>query len=288
MTRTNIIIGLIIFANLVFAKNCFSTAQIPDIIIYKGDTLSLFYYPLDHFPDSSFFTPHNLFGGTGCFFSASWANYRATWEIHDNKFYLINIRNTCYPANTNDIAGFFKSASDSIGTEYADLKKIFPNRYKDGKVFADWVSGKMIIPIGKLLYYVNDGFESIYEKEKELTVANGFLLSVNEFDNSKTKESPYHDQILVDYIYNKINWDSIPDLKEERIRVFISFSGNENGVIDSIIVLRGYNKFYDSIAVAVINSIPNWNIKYRHGKFERTVWNIPVVFSEEQRRKYKH
>jgi hypothetical protein len=288
MRITNFITGIIICFNLLFTYNSFSTPQIPDIIIYKGETHSLFYCPLEFYPDSPLITSQNLFGGKGCFFSACWRNYVATWIIQDNKLYLINIRNACYPTNTGDIAASFKSKSDSIGNEYADLKKLFHDKYRNGKVYADWVTGKMIMPVGKLLFYVHDHFESVYEKEKELTIANGLLLSVNEFDNSKTKESSYHDQILVDYIYNKINWDSIPDLKKERIKVFISFSGNENGVIDSISVLRGYNKFYDSIAIAVIKSIPYWDIKYRHGKFERTIWNIPVVFSEEQRKKYNH
>jgi hypothetical protein len=82
---------------LLISLNSFGTAQIPDILIYKGDTLMLFACPLYSSPQKELMTPKNLFGGKGCFFTACWRNNVATWTIENNKLYLVSIRNACYP-----------------------------------------------------------------------------------------------------------------------------------------------------------------------------------------------
>ena len=43
----------------------FGTAQIPDLIIYKGDTLSLYACPLGSYPDKELINPKKLFGSKG-------------------------------------------------------------------------------------------------------------------------------------------------------------------------------------------------------------------------------
>ena len=39
------------------STNVFGTAQIPDLIIYNGDTLSLYSCPLNSYPDQDLITP---------------------------------------------------------------------------------------------------------------------------------------------------------------------------------------------------------------------------------------
>ena len=188
----------------------FGTAQIPDLIIYKGDTLSLYACPLGSYPNEELINPKKLFGSKGCFFTACWRNYVATWEIIDDKLYLTEVRNACYPTALRNAGAFYKAGveKDSIGLEFADLKLLFSDRYENGKVRADWVSGKLISPQGKLLYYFHDGFESIYEKELEFTIETGKLIETQQFDNSKTKRSEYtkSEKLLRDFVYNNINF----------------------------------------------------------------------------------
>jgi len=247
----------------------FGTAQIPDILIYKRDTLRLFDCPLDYLNDTSFVNPRNLFGGNGCFYTACYRNYVATWEIIDDKLYLTSIRNACYGTSQDYVAVSLKSGSDTIiGSEYADLKKLFPDTYKDGKVFAYWVNSKMISPHGKMLYYIHDGFMSIFEKELEFTIEEGLLTNVQRFDNSKTKTSKYSENLDLasEYIRKNIDYSNLPKT-EEIVIVFVSVNrADDSGKIDDAYIIRGFNEEYDNEALRVVKSIPEWVVLYRHGE----------------------
>ncbi|HCO68660.1 MAG TPA: hypothetical protein DIT04_13010, partial [Dysgonomonas sp.] len=81
---------------------------------------------------------------------------------HDNKLYLISI----------------------IGVPDSDkiLKKTFPDKYKDGKVYADWFSGNLSIPKGDVLRW--DGvFSRTYLKEDIYEFMNGDLIKKKNIDN---------------------------------------------------------------------------------------------------------
>ena len=87
----------------------FGTAQIPDRLIYKGDTLALFYCPLELHPNKELSTPKNLFESSGCFYTACWRNYVATWTVEDDSLFLLEIRNACYPTDLENVQASFKS-----------------------------------------------------------------------------------------------------------------------------------------------------------------------------------
>jgi hypothetical protein len=260
--------------------NAFCTAQIPDILIYNGDTLSLFSCPLDNYPDLQLINPKSLFGGNGCFFSACWRNYVATWKIENNKLYLLQVRNACYPVDSKYVAASFQENNDTIGKEFADLKSLFPDKYEDGRVFADWVNIKMISPVGKMLFYIHDGFESIFEKEMEFTLVNGIIISKQEYDNSNTKISKYtkDTRLLEAFIKNNINYSNVPE-PTEKIRIIMRIMGStDDGKVDGVSIIRGYNDVYNSEALRIVNSIPEWDILYRHGKKFSIPWIVPVIF----------
>ncbi|MFA9390179.1 MAG: hypothetical protein ACERKD_10245 [Prolixibacteraceae bacterium] len=265
------------------SNNLFGTAQIPDLIIYNGDTLSLYSCPLNSFSNQDLITPQILFGSSGCFYTACWRNYVATWEIIDKELYLVEIRNACYPTTMTGVNVSFKAGNDndSIGNEYADLKVLFPQRFKNGKVKADWVEGKLISPQGKLLYYFHDGFESIYETELEFTLEKGSLLERKILDNSKTKQSKYStdQKLLKEFIANNIERKNLPKSDTIIRRVYVQIiSSDENGKIDSVNIARGVNGLYDNEAIRVVKSIPEWDVIYRHGEKINQEWTLPIIF----------
>lgn len=260
--------------------DAYSTAQIPDRLIYNGDTLSLFSCPLDYYPNKDLINPKNLFGGQGCFYTACWRNYVATWKIEDNKLYLIQVRNACYSTDNSYVEASFQESIDTIGSKFADLKTLFPDRYENGKVFADWVNTTMISPIGKLLFYIHDGYESIFEKELEFTFINRMVVSTRVYDNSKTRTSKYtaSPALLRTYLENSINYNNVP-YPDKEIRVIVRISGaTEDGKVDGVSILRGYNQMYDKEALRVVDSIPEWDVIYRHGKIINRYWVIPIIF----------
>ena len=88
------------------------------------------------------------------------------------------------------------------------------------------------------------------------------------------------------HIYNTINWDIFP-AQDKMVRVTLSYSANENGVVDDVEVIRGYNELYDTEAIRVIKSIPEWDIFFSRGRLVRMRYVLTIFFSEEYRLKYK-
>ena len=282
---------LIIFLSTFFVSlQVFATAQIPDKLIYKGDTLSLHDCPLEFYPNRELINPKSLFGSSGCFFTACWRNYIATWEIIDNQLYLTEIRNACYPIAMEDVAVAYKSGikKNSIGLEFSDLKKLFPDNYEKGKVKADWVTHNLISPQGELLYYVHNEFESSYERDLEFHFEKGVLTGTKLYDNSKSKKSVYHQDVekLLKIIYSNIRWDDLPK-QESIIVVHLRFSANEESIIDEVDVIKGFNETYDQEAIRVVKLIPEWDTRFKKGELVRVYYSLPIIFSEEKRLKYK-
>jgi hypothetical protein len=128
------------------------TAQISEHLIFEGQEVALLSNPLnDYF----------ALGGSNPGFestsTALWRGYVGTWEILNDRLYLLELRGT------------LKSGDD------ATLESVFPG-FKD-RVFAHWFSGRLRIPQGKRLEYVHMGYASTYERDVLLTLQNGVVLT---------------------------------------------------------------------------------------------------------------
>ena len=225
---------ILIIVGFILGNKAFGTAQIPDRLIYNNDTIRLYSNPLESFYNED--NPRPMHFGVSGGSTACWRGYQATWEIKDNKLYLIEIadchfqrecivtdsaiiylRDKLQPewlekikslkGTKYDYYDFRKILEKQFGekeyvenqqvildaTSYlkprnkADLTKLFGEHCKDGKVFAFWFSGDLIIPQGELIEYVHMGYMSKYEKELILTIEEGFLVDEMEFEN-KTSE----------------------------------------------------------------------------------------------------
>ena len=131
------------------------TAQIEDKLKFKGETYFLATEPLKGYLDREgieFFS----------FSTACWRGYIATWQIKDDKLFLVDLE-----ANTID--------GEEVGLRY-----LFPKQYE---VFAEWFSGELRVPYGELLEYIHAGYCSIYEKELHLYFKDGSLYRTQEQNN---------------------------------------------------------------------------------------------------------
>ena len=259
---------LLCFSLLLGSIKIFATAQIPDILIYRGDTLMLYANPLELLPNVDSLR-NKMFESKVLRSTACWRGYKAEWIVVNQELFLSAIY-SCSIRNRLK----------------ADLKQLFGEKCIEGKVRADWVSAKLIAPQGKRLSYVHMGYESLYEFENEFQFNRGKLIQVTIYDNSKSKRSIYsQDSILKKFIYSHINWEILPK-DSIAAKVVVQFSANEQGVIDQIKMMRGHSQIYDQEAIRVVRSIPEWDIYYRRGKHERNEWNLPIHFSPENRKKY--
>ena len=96
--------------------------------------------------------------------TACWRGYYGSWEIINNKLFLVDLK--AY------IEGYVE----------VDLNYIFPNHEK---VFADWFTGEIIIPLGEMLQYVHLGYESLFEKYLILKLRRGVVVSEKEISSKE-------------------------------------------------------------------------------------------------------
>ena len=265
-------------------------------LIYKGDTLYIYEHPLRQLENFYSFNDNLLkeIREKGCITTA--CVYVPEWEIIDNQLFLANIYSCCYHED------LFK----------ANLASLFKGKAVKGKVKADWFTGSLLSSQWMLIWgwqtefyigYRNEkfGYELLNRQELEFRFEKGILIETNFYDNSKSKRSAYclDREKLMQYIYNNIKWEILP--KQDRAFVVaLKFSANEEGVIDEAEVKRdyleilydtaerrGYYELYDTEAIRVIKSIPEWDVYFSRGKFERMHYYFTIVFSEEYRLKYK-
>jgi hypothetical protein len=198
----------------------FATGQIPDRLIYKGDTLSIFANPLEQLYDHDSLRPKFFNDKEACISTACWRGYEAEWIIIDDQLYLTGIFSCCF-------------SEDGIK---ADLKKLFGNKYINGKVKADWFTSNVIAPQGKQLYYVYMAYGSLYEKELELQFKNGQLIGTKTYDNSKSRQSIYsqNEEKLREYIYSNINWNKLINLDDKVIKYMFSFQQTRMGLLTAL------------------------------------------------------
>jgi hypothetical protein len=251
---------------LIFPLTIFSKAQYGDILIINKDTCTFFSNPLElrHDIDSLYsklFEYVNRQTRTIC-----WMGCIAEWTLVGNEIYLTNI-------------------FDCDCKTKVDLKKIFPNEVKNGKIKANWITDNIYIPKGKILYE-HGVFETIYEKEFVLTFEKGILKSQKEVDNSKTHISIFNEEDnLVDFIQKHINWAILPDLKGKRLTVVIGCQTGDSSKPDSIYIVNGVdNDLFNKEALRVVNLLPDWDVMYQHGEVHRIHRVLQIVFDDEWRK----
>jgi len=99
--------------------------------------------------------------------------YVARWEIADQQLWL------------NHIDGQIKKSINLFGSKIVDcsLHDFFP-RANPGKIKAVWFSGKLRIPLGKMIYFNDSGYDSRFERDLILTIVEGTLIRSVTLDHS--------------------------------------------------------------------------------------------------------
>jgi hypothetical protein len=139
------------------------TAQAMERLILNGREVSIATEPLASYLSKLKEKPPLVSPTTAC-----WRGYYGTWEIKDNKLYLIKFEG--YTLNHPDETELRK-----VGIHY-----IFPTQTR---VFAKWYSGEIRIPEGNIIKYVHFGYESIFESDLLLEFKKGFLIGQRTVEN---------------------------------------------------------------------------------------------------------
>jgi len=165
------------------------TAQSMEKLIFNGETLDIASEPLAPYLESLEEKP-NLFSSS----SACWRGYIGTWELVEDKLYLVDFEGSSANLSNNTYW--------EIGMDF-----LFPNHKK---VFADWFSGEIDIPQGKPYYYTA-GIPPTYEENIFLKFEKGYIVSKRTVDN--------HEKIAKRIEFHE-NWEKRNQQKKEKKSLF--------------------------------------------------------------------
>jgi len=167
---------LIIFFFTLSAFRTFASPQMPDYIIFKGDTLATYnllieeYFQLLAKPDEG-----KLFGLSfrdGSSFSC-WRGYQAIYKIDNDSLFLVDIIH-CGERRNGKID---KAASAE------KMKEIFKDKFLNDRVYINWFSGDMKFPLTNKALRWDGVFDTIYEREKVITISSGKVLKTEDVEN---------------------------------------------------------------------------------------------------------
>jgi hypothetical protein len=130
------------------------TTQIPERLLYQGQTLSMRANPLSQYFDMGGMKPR-----FECVCTALWRGYVGHWEILNDRLYLVELHAT-----------LADGTRASLATVFPD----FPER-----VFAHWYSGRLRIPQGRYLQQLPMSYGSTHERDLFLEVERGVLVATH-------------------------------------------------------------------------------------------------------------
>jgi hypothetical protein len=148
--------SLVILVFLLQGFYLFATAQVPDILIYNGETYELTVNPMEayfnRFPEKR--PPFTI--------TSLWRGYVATFEIIQNELWVIDIK---------------KYESERIDGKYITRYVSIINECLDGqeRMKIDWFNGVLVLPQGRIVNYVHMGYASTYEHYTILEIQNGIF-----------------------------------------------------------------------------------------------------------------
>ena len=154
------------------------TAQFSERLYYEGNEHSMCSEPLYAYLSITDTRPKFRVDCTAC-----WRGYLGTWLIENDQLYLV------------DISGYLEDGSE------ANLQSVFPLAKE--RVFAEWFSGTLRIPQGKILNYVHGGYLSTYEQDLFLEIERGRLVNKVVVKNQKPEPAEWDEFDLPSFMRKK-------------------------------------------------------------------------------------
>jgi len=150
------------------------TAQVPDRLDYRGRTYPLFANPLEDMPADR--RPRFVSDNT-----ALWRGHVAYWEILQDRLFLKDLSGTLCTTAVDDSAQAARCGGRHRGmceTREVQMADLAPGA--DGRLAADWFTGELKAPTGKLLDYVHMGYASRYASYLLLELKDGVVVGARQ------------------------------------------------------------------------------------------------------------
>ena len=254
---------LIILIFSCISVNLLATNQVKDILIYKGDTLQLYYSPLEQIEaitEKLFELDSTLNSSSIC-----WRGFEAEWVIKDKALHLTKVTEF----NTNKIINEL-------------VERIIGVNFKNGSIKADWVNGKFWAGMD----YVSEAssvYQMIYKSETKFIIENGEVKNI-ELKNYSPCQYQSQDSIYK-HIYSKIDWTNIKS-NSRAARLSIYVVTNESGHIIHTEIESSTDPGFNNEILRLIRLLPCRNVYYSYGVFSQIGQVIELTLNKDNEVKY--
>lgn len=221
---------LLVILLFLIGEDLIASPQMPDYLIYKGDTFSVYNLILEKYFEKIKQTDQgSLFGlkfRDGSSFNC-WRGYQAIYKIENDSLFLSKIISCGERFNHKSI--------DSVESGKR-INDIFKDKVISNKVFIDWYSGNISLPNGKLLRW--DGvFYKTFENEILINIDNGVVKKVNKTQNyidSPDRINRRYNDTISNVIYEKLRSLDWKKLNECECDDSYIVTINKNGKISDV------------------------------------------------------
>ena len=159
---------------MLLALTAYATWQDGDVIYINGERLELLGRPIC-LDSTLYHTLKDELPSNQPTVTSNWYGFTAYWSINNDKLYLDSVKCEAYDPNVKAVVG---KSIPSI-TFY----RIFNSYIAGNRIAASWVSGKIRVAKGKVIYYQHSGFERNYEEETILDIDKGKVIGKKEYHN---------------------------------------------------------------------------------------------------------
>lgn len=239
--------------------NLWGSPQVPDFIIFKGDTIATYNLILERYLQSIDTAEVNqLFGlsfrdgaSTNC-----WRGYQAIYLVENQKLFLVAIIG----------CGELRSKRIDRIASLERLKGLFQEKVVDERVSVDWYSGIVSFPLNNKILRWDGVFYTTFERETVMSITNGLVTMIEEVNNYEDDPAGINRRdkdVVSDILFKRLKkakWKSSDECDcSEKYLVTI----DETGRVSKVVML-GYetddeiDKYWDRAEFNYcINSIAN-------------------------------
>jgi len=178
MTKTFSVSLFIVF--LTFSLQLFASPQVPDFIIFRGDTIATYNLILEQYLQRQEQTPsEKLFGLSfrnsldGGFSFNCWRGYQAIYKIDNDSLFLVNIIS----------CGEQRNGKINKAASIEKMKTLFSDKVLNERVYITWFTGDISFPLTNKVLRWDVVFYTTFEKERVVNISDGKLLKVEDVEN---------------------------------------------------------------------------------------------------------
>jgi hypothetical protein len=223
-------VPLFVFLLTLSAFKTLASPQLPDYIIFKGDTIATYTLLLEQYFQRQDKAEQGKLFGLSFRDGASlncWRGYQAIYKVDNDSLFLVDII----------YCGERRSGKIDKPASAKKMKNIFTDKFINDRVYINWFSGDMKFPLTNKVLRWDGVFYTIYEREKVINISNGKVLTTvdveNYIDDPKRIDRKDKNKIS-DILFKKLKkskWKNKEDFDcSEKYMVTIDENGNVSKV----------------------------------------------------------